>query len=635
MMQAIGRLAASAGGGGGGKVGRELLRLRPLPNAATAAAAADSSERSPSTLPPSSSFINSRRLFTGRDASMSAYDMPLSAAVTDTSASAFVLQQPLMRRYSTSTAALGTRGRSARRAYEKRARRRRQKKAGGSSGSGGGSRRGGNKPLLRGGRGRRGGGGGGGSRLDLLPLPSSDVGGSNDDAFGAFSSAKDEYEALYKYCGGMDDDYDDDDGERRLYYYQTPDEADEANGGGGIGDVPPTILSKMESDPTYFHGMEGLALHWTTPSTDPPSRDGRVQAVMRDIIQRQKLAATTCRNEKKKGQDVEGSGWNGKVIVRIPKANANSGSNEDAIEDQDDVGSSDNDEEEEEDQGAATNDDDTAVAHTVSSISENEQNVVGTKGGNFDESLVEIDPYSPTDANDGAESDSVSKAASTITPKSARSKTTLSKTSEKRFAELERFKEDHGHLNVPQTGETKSLHHWLNNKKRAHDDLLKGGEGSTTTVGTITQEEIAKLERMGIDWTVSTYSSSESRLADLARFKEKHGHLNVPRYGDEYSSLYKWLYSRKVQRDDFLAGKKTTMSQEEFDRLNELGLDWSVGGKSTGYNVFTKLRTEQMRQSNADLSPREVRDKVLTEWREMTDEEKLVWKAKAENIAGI
>ena len=448
-MQAVGKAASG---------GRELLRrlrLRPLPNNA-AAAAANGGERSASTLRFSSSISTGndhQEQYPGRGAPSSAHNMTLPAAATGTlaSASAFVLQLPL-RHYSTSGPTLGPRGRSARRGNEKRTRRRRKKS------SGGGSRRGGNKPLLRGGRGRRGGGGGGGgNRLDFLPLPSADGGsGRSHDAFGAFSSDGDEYEALYRYGGDKDDEFDGFDGEKRLYYYQTPDEADEANGG-GIGDVPPTILSKMESDPTYFHGMEGLALQWTTPSTEPPSRDVRVQAVLRDIIQRQQKFSATAK--KKEGPNMANGGWNGNVVVRIPKTGVDVASDEDGIDDHDDQegdGINGNDDDEEEDQGDDTNDEDLAAAPTSGILEDDKE-----------------------DAEEHAEADE------------------------------------------------------------------------------ITEED-----------------SDESSVG-----------------GDKTKS------------------------------------------RRTGYNVFTKLRTEQVRESNTDFSPREVREKVLAEWRKMTDEEKLVWKAKAEDMA--
>ena len=477
-MQIIGKAASSAcGSGGGSKVGRELLRrlrLRPLTNDAAAAAAANGGERSASTLSFSSSISTgngSLLQHPGLGATLSAHDMPLSAAATGTSAyaSAFVLQQPL-RHYSTSSPSLGSRGRGARRGGEKRTRRRRKKSGGGSGGSSGsgGSRRGGNKPLLWGGRGRRGGGGGsggggGGNRLDLLPLPSADGGsGGSYDAFGAFSSAKDEYEALY---GDTGDEYDDFDGEKRLYYYQTPDEANEANGV-GIGDVPPTIRSKMESDPTYFHGMEALALQWTTPSTDPPSRDVQVQAVLRDIIHRQKLSAAA---KKKKGQGVADSGWNGKVVVRIPK-------HEDGIEDHNDVGINSTDDEEIEDpDGVGSSDDE--------------------------------------DDDDDEEAED------------------------------------------------------------QHDDTNDEDLVADPTSGVLEDDEHDVEENVETDGTEEE-NSGESSLTGVDKTKPRR----------------------------------------------------------TSYNVFTKLRTEQFRESDSDLSPRKVRDRVLSEWREMTDEEKLVWKAKAKDM---
>jgi len=432
------------------------------------------------------------------------------------------------------------------------------------------------------------------------------VGGGKGSDFGAFSSAQNEYESLYRYGGDVDDDHEDEE-IRRLYYYQTPDEVDES---GSIGDVPPAILSKMESDPTYFHGMEALALHWTTPSTDPPSRDGRVQAVMRDIIMRQNRARNGAEGQEDGDQNV-------RVIIRVPRTNANVESGDDGIEVSD----------------FGANYDDVEVGDT-SDDEEDDKKKVGTDDTTEDESsddtdeaeprtILKRDP-SPVGGNDGAGSRSVAEPS---VPEGA-SLTTLSKASARRIAELERFKEEHGHVEVPWIGETKSLYFWLNSKKKAYDELKNdvGGSGPS-----ITQEEINILEELGVNWTVNAHVSTESRLAALARFKEKHGHLNIPRRG-EYTSLYNWLYGKKTQHDDFLAGKETALTQTEFDRLNELGLDWSFGGQKTnGYINFVRLRTEEMKASNTDLSPAEVKDKVLLEWREMSDEEKVTWKAKADN----
>jgi len=276
--------------------------------------------------------------------------------------------------------------------------------------------------------------------LGLLPLPSAD-GSSDFDAFGV-----DEY----RYGDGMEDDDDGDGDPRRLYYYLTPDEADEGYDGGN--DVPPSVRSRVESDPTYYHGREGMALHWTAPSANPPSRDARVQAVMRDIFERQRLA-----RKEKKGQS-GGGGWDGKVIVRIPKVSADG------------------------------------------DIDELDDEAVDTDDGNF----VMVDSSDDEDGEiieaGGEESPETESPADTSVPSSGKSKATLSKVAERKLTELKKFKEEHGHVNISQVGAT--------------------------------------------------------------------------------NNLYQWVHRRKIQRDDFLAGKKVALTQEEFDRLNELGVDWSIGNQT-------------------------------------------------------
>ena len=414
-----------------------LRRLRPLPNAAAAG------ERGIVTLTsPSTPYLPYSPITAGKSA------LALAPA-------ALVPQHALRMHYacySTSSPDLSASTRRlSRKASERRKKKRGRRKGG--SGGGGGSRRGGNQPVVQGGRGRRargGGGGGGSNRLALLPRPSAD--GSSD--FGAFG------EDEYRYGDDMEGDDDGDGDPRRLYYYLTPDEADEGYDGGN--DVPPSVRSRVESDPTYYHGMEGMALHWTTPSADPPSRDARVQAVMRDVVERQRLA-----RKEKQGQS-GGGGWDGRVIVRIPKV------------------STDCDIDELDDEAVGTNDGDFVV---VDSSDDKDEDIVEAEDEESPETKItkdkSSDEKSPVEAS---------------VPSSGKSKATLSKVAERKISELKRYKEEHGHLNISQVGATNNLYHWL--------------------------------------------------------------------------------HRRKIQRDDFLAGKKVALTQEEFDRLNELGVDWSIGNQT-------------------------------------------------------
>ena len=183
------------------------------------------------------------------------------------------------------------------------------------------------------------------------------------------------------------------------------------------------------------------------------------KGLVRDIFERQRLA-----RKEKKGPSGGGE-WDGRVIVRIPKVSA------------------DGDIDELDDEAVGTDDSDFVAVDS---------------SDDGDEEIVEAeDEESPeTEITKAASFDEKSPAEASV-PSSGKSKATLSKVAERKLTELQKFKDEHGHLNVSQMGATKNL--------------------------------------------------------------------------------YQWLHRRKVQRDDFLAGKKVALTQEEFDRLNELGVDWSIG----------------------------------------------------------
>mmetsp|Transcript_1423 Transcript_1423/g.3042 ORF Transcript_1423/g.3042 Transcript_1423/m.3042 type:complete len:481 (-) Transcript_1423:9-1451(-) len=192
------------------------------------------------------------------------------------------------------------------------------------------------KRRMRGGKARGGGGGksrgrssGGKSRGKrsgggMARLPPGD-----SDASSVLSSDNNDFQ----YDFDSDDDDDDiysyrRDGGRKLYYYQINDIDEPSRSSGWTTDVPPAIRDRMQSDPTFFHGMDGMAAHWTPPPRTPPSEDPRVQKVLRDILQRQEAR----RRQQARGDDNEDRGWNGRVIIRAPKRKGkSSGSDSGAV----------------------------------------------------------------------------------------------------------------------------------------------------------------------------------------------------------------------------------------------------------------------------------------------------------------
>jgi len=103
-------------------------------------------------------------------------------------------------------------------------------------------------------------------------------------------------------------------------------------------------------------------------------------------------------------------------------------------------------------------------------------------------------------------------------------------------------------------------------------------------------EQIDKLDELGIDWfgnQVSTSGTGHSRWDDkfeqLKAFKMEYGHTEIPPNGD-WISLYHWLYNnrrRKISPYQY----SPQLTTEQIDKLDELGIDWECK------NTYDKSRS--------------------------------------------
>ncbi|WP_231911662.1 DEAD/DEAH box helicase [Chlamydia suis] len=129
---------------------------------------------------------------------------------------------------------------------------------------------------------------------------------------------------------------------------------------------------------------------------------------------------------------------------------------------------------------------------------------------------------------------------------------------EENFLELQRFREEHGHCNVPSVyPQNPSLGVWVSNQ-RSHFKKCK-----------LSEDRIARLEEIGFVWDV-TEEAWEENFLELKRFQEEHGHCNVPRWYPENPDLGSWV---KAQRKTFKSGE---LSEDRIARLEELGFVWDV-----------------------------------------------------------
>lgn len=129
------------------------------------------------------------------------------------------------------------------------------------------------------------------------------------------------------------------------------------------------------------------------------------------------------------------------------------------------------------------------------------------------------------------------------------------------YLEAKQYFEENGNLLVPSKYITQSgynLGAWL---------VAQRGIYNGTHIGTLTEEQIEKLNEIGMCWLVAHERLWEERYLEAKAQYEKKGNL-LPPY--ENSKLKLWIYS---QRRKF---KDNTLPEEKVERLNAIGMVWEI-----------------------------------------------------------
>jgi hypothetical protein len=127
-----------------------------------------------------------------------------------------------------------------------------------------------------------------------------------------------------------------------------------------------------------------------------------------------------------------------------------------------------------------------------------------------------------------------------------------------RFDELEQFKSENGHCNVPSNSkEDPTLAGWV--KQQRYQFKL----------GRILEDRLKRLNEIGFEWSKDD-SRWKERFDELEQFKCKHGHCNVPSTSREDPKLARWV---RNQRSQFKLGR---IPEDRIERLNEIGFEWSL-----------------------------------------------------------
>ena len=127
---------------------------------------------------------------------------------------------------------------------------------------------------------------------------------------------------------------------------------------------------------------------------------------------------------------------------------------------------------------------------------------------------------------------------------------------DRRFAELVKFKKEHGHFWVPQHQRARaSLNRWVI-KQRAN-----------ARAGLLPAEHRARLEGIGFPWQ-AVNPKWDQRFKELQAYRQRFGHCDVPMRWPEDPRLARWVSCQRYFR------RKGILSPERIDRLDRMGFSW-------------------------------------------------------------
>ena len=135
---------------------------------------------------------------------------------------------------------------------------------------------------------------------------------------------------------------------------------------------------------------------------------------------------------------------------------------------------------------------------------------------------------------------------------------------EMRYAMAKAYYEAHGNLNMPGDYAVDGvwIAKWLNEQKQIYMGKRKGKK--------LTDDQIERLNRIGMSWGRRYADVWESHYAEAKRYFESHGDLLVPvgHLEADGKNLNRWLITQRKYR---LAGKLT---QKQIERLSAIGMVW-------------------------------------------------------------
>lgn len=170
---------------------------------------------------------------------------------------------------------------------------------------------------------------------------------------------------------------------------------------------------------------------------------------------------------------------------------------------------------------------------------------------------------------------------------------TLTFSWEQMYRQAEAYYREHGDLKVPKrylTAEGLPLGSWLATQRKVKRGLCSGR---------LTQEQIDRLDKIGMIWENRQELSWERGFAEAKAYYEVHGNLDVPaRYETEEGfRLGEWLMNQRSLRGGLNQRKR--LSPERIARLDEIGMIWCHADYTFERNYLSAM---EYRLKHGDLN---------------------------------
>ena len=167
------------------------------------------------------------------------------------------------------------------------------------------------------------------------------------------------------------------------------------------------------------------------------------------------------------------------------------------------------------------------------------------------------------------------------------------------YEQLKTYHAEHGDADVPAKLKTNpKLANWVSSQRIQHK------------TGRLPHEQVRLLGELGFSWKQREVGTWEDRLAEVAAFKEKNGHCEIPLNYPDNPKLGRFVNSMRTQRN---SGR---LAADRIAKLDALGFAWGTSGREevAGEGITRAWKTRfdellQYKQTHGNCN-------VPTEWRE-------------------